>query len=452
MSHRPRNLDAAEGLIDWQRLLEFIERERELHLDESEPEKDRLMPQATMEPATTPCAVPIQEVTVVLSPSPAPPHPSSSAPAGQRLLSLDVLRGFTMFWIIGGSDLLLAIVTILSSSSAVVKAVGAQLDHPKWEGFVAWDAIMPIFLFVVGAAMPFAFAGQAQKSRPLWATYVRIARRVAVLWFLGVLVQQVRYHYDEWPQFFTQPELFNNTLQAIAVGYLVTSLALLHLSIRGQVALFFALLLGYWACIAFVPFEGYPAGTLEMTANFPLFVDMKFFADHRRDHYFTWTLTSLGFAASVLMGAMGGHILRSRLSNGRRLLTLSALGLACAASGWVWSYWLPLNRHLWTSSMILWAGGWSFLLVALFYGVIDVAKLGKWWTFPFVVIGVNALLAYVLDPFIDKLSPLAAKWLLGVPSSVSSNPLVNILDPAIEIGVIWLVLWWLYRRRIFLRA
>lgn len=410
------------------------------------------MTQATMEPVTIPCAVPKQEVTVVLSPSPAPPHPSSSSPAGQRLLSLDVLRGFTMFWIVGGSDLLLAIVKSLPSSPAAVKAFKTQLDHPTWEGFVAWDAIMPVFLFVVGAAMPFAFAKHAEEGRSLGPTYLRIARRVAVLWLLGILVQQLRYHYDEWPQFFTRPELYSNTLQAIAVGYLVTSLALLHLSIRGQVMLFFTLLLGYWACIAFVPFAGYPAGTLEMTANFPLFVDDSVFGTYRRDHYFTWTLTSLGFAASVLMGAMGGHVLRSRLSSGRRLILLSALGLTCVASGWVWSYWLPLNRHVWTSSMILWAGGWSFLLVALFYAVVDVAKFRKWWTFPFVVIGVNALLAYVLDPFIDKLSPLAAKWLLGVPLSAPSNPLVNLLDAAIEVGLIWLVLWWLYRRRWFLRA
>ena len=288
----------------------------------------------------------------------------------------------------------------------------------------------------------------AEQGQPLIAAYWRIIRRVAVLWILGIVVQHLRYHVT-WPELerFYQPELYNNALQAIAVGYLVTSLALLHLSIRGQIVLFFALLLGYWALLVFVPFGGYPAGTLTQTANFALYVDQSIFRDYRRNHYFTWTVSSLGFAASVLMGALGGHILRSRLPAARRLLALLSLGLACLASGWLWSYWLPLNRHLWTSSMILWAGGWSCLLVALFHAVVDVAKLSK-WAFPFIVIGANALTVYVLDAGVDKVTPLVAKGLIGgCPACY-----VNLLGYSLEVGALWLIAWYLYRRRIFLRA
>ena len=121
----------------------------------------------------------------------------------------------------------------------------------------------------------------------------------------------------------------------------------------------------------------------------------------RHDHSFTWVLTSLGFAATVLLGAMAGHLLRTHLSAARKLFWLVTIGLACMAVGWLWSYWLPLNRHLWTSSMVLWAGGFSFLLLALFYAVIDVAGFNR-WAFPLVVIGANALLAYVLDPLFDR--------------------------------------------------
>ena len=353
-----------------------------------------------------------------------------------------------MFWIIGGSDVLLALVTCLSSSAAVVDTVKRQLDHPRWEGFVAWDAIMPIFLFVVGAAMSLALVKRVEQGQPLGPTYWRIARRVAVLWILGIVVQHLRYHV-RWPELevFSKPELYSNTLQAIAVGYLVTSLALLHLSIRGQIVLFFVLLLGYWALLAFVPFAGYPAGTLEQTANFALYVDQSIFGDFRRGHYFTWTLTSLGFAASVLMGALGGHILRSRLPTARRLLALSSLGLGCLASGWVWSYWLPLNRHLWTSSMILWAGGWSFLLVALFHAVVDVARISR-WAFPFLVLGANALTVYVLDTVVDQITPVAAAKLIGQYPACY----VNLLSSSLEVGSLWLIAWYLYRRRILLRA
>ena len=197
-------------------------------------------------------------------------------------------------------------------------------------------------------------------------------------------------------------ELYSNALQAIAVGYLVTSLALLHLRVRGQIGLFVALVLGYGALLMFVPFAGHPAGTLERTANLPRYIDELVLGNFRHDHSFTWVMTSLGFAATVLLGAMAGHLLRARLPAGRKLLWLVTIGLACMAGGWLWSYWLPLNRHLWTSSMILWAGGISFLLVALFYAVIDVAGI-KRWAFPLVVIGANALLAYVLDPVFDRI-------------------------------------------------
>ena len=141
----------------------------------------------------------------------------------------------------------------------------------------------------------------------------------------------------------------------------------------------------------------------------------------RRDHNFTWIVSSLGFAATVLLGSMSGHLLKGRLSAGRKLLALIALGLACLGMGWLWSYWLPINRHLWTSSMILWAGGWSFLLLALFYLVIDVAGF-KRWAFFFVVIGANALLAYVFDQFFGRTFSDTLVWALGGLSSARPLP------------------------------
>jgi predicted acyltransferase len=125
-----------------------------------------------------------------------------------------------------------------------------------------------------------------------------------------------------------------------------------------------------------------------------------------------------------------------------------ALGLAFAAGGWLWSYWLPLNRHLWTSSMILWAGGLSFLLLALFYAVIDFAGI-RCWTFPFVVIGANALLAYVLDALVDPLSSTAVKAAVS-PDWPTSH--VQLYSAFLELAALWLICWLLYRRRLFLRA
>ncbi len=365
----------------------------------------------------------------------------SSAPPNQRLVSLDALRGFTMFWIMGGRELALALVACLCPMW--YDAFETQVTHPRWQGFVAWDLIMPVFLFVVGAAMPFALAKRVEGGESLWPTYARIARRFFVLWILGMVAQGSLLKY-QWEGL----EFFSNTLQAIAVGYVVASLALLHLSLKGQISLLIALIVSYWALMAFVPFDGHPAGTYEKTVNLARYIDELVLGNFRRDHSFTWILTSLGFSATVLLGTMSGHLLRGRLAAERKLVLLIGIGLALIAGGWVWSYWVPLSRHLWTSSTILWAGGWSFLLLALFYGVIDIAGI-KSWSFPFVVIGANALLAYVFDHVFDrKLSDtlvleLANQWPV---------PFDELIRAVGEVGLLWIILWYLYRNRTFLRA
>jgi predicted acyltransferase len=369
------------------------------------------------------------------------PMPSSSAPPDQRLLSLDALRGFTMFWLIGGRELALAVVACLCP--LLYDAFETQATHPKWQGFVAWDMIMPVFLFVVGVSMPFAMVKRLEQGGPLRTTYLRIARRVAVLWILGMVAQGSLLDYD-----LGHLKLYSGALQAIAIGYLVTAIALLHLPLKGQLALFASLVIGYGALLMWVPFAGHPGGTLERTVNLARYVDEYVLGNFRRDHSFTWIITSLGFVATVLLGAMAGHLLRGRLSAERKLALLVGIGLACMAGGWVWSYFLPLNRHLWTSSMILWAGGISFLLLALFYAVIDVVGVKK-WALPFIVIGANALLAYVFTYVFERVPSdtlifnLAVKW---------APPYDELLRSIAEISVLWLLLWYLYRNRTFLRA
>ncbi|MEN6459582.1 MAG: DUF5009 domain-containing protein [Thermoguttaceae bacterium] len=371
----------------------------------------------------------------------APAMPVAACP--QRVLSLDALRGLTMVWIVGGRELLVAAVQFFYPECPWIDGLKAQLDHP-WEGYVAWDFIMPMFLFVVGAALPWAMAKRMRSGGPLRPTYGRIFRRVLLLWVIGIVFQQIRY----LPGTF---EIFSNCLQAIAVGYLVTSLALLHLPVKGQVGLFVGLVAAYGAILMFVPFPGHAAGTLRADANLALWVDQIVLGPFRRAHGFTWVLSSLGFAATVLLGALAGQLLRSRLTNVRKLLWMVAIGLSCAATGWVWSYWLPLNRHVWTSSMILWAGGLSFLVLALFYAVLDVGGL-RWWSFPFIVVGANALLIYVLDSFVDKLSIAAVNWTNVFLEAEWPVQQVDLCSALVEVGVLWAICWVLYRRRIFLRA
>ncbi len=359
----------------------------------------------------------------------------------RRLLALDALRGFTMFWIVGGREVVLVLAGLVCSpSSPALHALKHQLSHARWWGFVGWDMIMPMFLFVVGAAMPLAMLNRRERGQSLKATYWRIARRVVVLWLLGILVQMIQYEPDSF-------EIYSNTLQAIAVGYLVTSLALLHLPLPGQLALLIALVMGYWGLLTYVPFAGHEAGTLTPAINFARYVNELVLGHFRRHHSFTWIVTSLGFAATVLLGAMAGHLLRAKITVQRRLFWLAGIGLALMAVGWEWSYWMPLNRHLWTSSMIVWTGGCSFVALAMFYAVIDVGGF-HWWAFPFIVIGSNALLAYLLDPVLDAWSEFFLV-ILGEHKVLSwGRPLLDIG----QFAILWLVLWVLYRKRLFWRV
>jgi predicted acyltransferase len=182
--------------------------------------------------------------------------------------------------------------------------------------------------------------------------------------------------------------------------------------------------------------------------NFARYVDELVLGGFRRNHNFTWIVTSAGFAATVLMGAMAGRLLRTAWPAGRKLGVLAGVGLACVILGELWNPLLPINRHIWTSSLIVWTGGWCLLLLALFYAVIDVAGIRR-WAFFFVVIGANALLAYVFAEVYGRtmsgvlVNNLAAQW---------SPPYDELLQAGAEVGVLWLILLYLYRNRTFLRA
>jgi predicted acyltransferase len=345
-----------------------------------------------------------------------------------------------MFWLIGGREFVIAAAACINTSLGDV--VETQLTHPHWEGFVAWDTIMPMFLFMVGTSMPFAFGKRLLQRESMGSIYGRIIRRVILLWILGMIAQGLLKNSSG------NIELYSNTLQAIAVGYLVTSIALLNFSLIGQIGLFAALVLGYWITLTFIPFAGHPGGTLAQTVNLPRYIDELILGHFRRDHDFTWIVTSMGFSATVLLGALAGHLLRGRLLAKQKLVIMVVVGYLCLAAGWLWSYWLPLNRHLWTSSMIIWTGGLCFLYLALFYAVIDMKGV-KSWAFFFVVIGANALFAYMFDEVFGR---TISDTLVLQTSKQLPTPYDGFLCALAEIVVLWLILYYLYKKRSFVRV
>jgi len=425
---------------------------------------------------------------------------TEAAPARKRVFSIDALRGFDMFWIIGGLPLVIAIIKIFCDQPPAWLAnmpgwlqdlftLETQTGHAAWEGFTAWDMVMPLFLFIVGAAMPFSFAKRREEGQGILDTYWRVFRRVLVLWVLGMAIQGHLLDFRvggaiEGGVVHSPLALFSNTLQAIAVGYLVSSILILHFPLFVQILAVALLLIGYWLLMLLVPFVGTEAGTLAPSRNLARYIEDAVFMPFRdlEALNYTWILSSMGFAATVLLGVFGGRVVKSYLSGLSKVLWLTAIGAVCLALGYVWSGWMEeffdftlvgdwrclCIKHIWSSSMVLWSAGWCYLLLALFYLLLDVIGL-RFLGWFFVVIGANSIFAYVISHLVDftqiaKGSDNAVGFVGGLARYLTSvkdatlGPLEpwNSIGPAIvplgAVVILWLILLYMYRKGTFLKV
>lgn len=367
------------------------------------------------------------------------PPPDSNEPPGarERLLSLDALRGFDMFWIVGGREILFAAAALIGGG-ATPAWLRHQMSHVPWEGFAVYDLIMPLFLFLSGVTIP--LSARRWRTQPRRQVYARIARRIALLWVFGMIAQGNLLEFD-----LSRLRLYSNTLQAIASGYLIAALAELHLTrLPGRLLLCAALLGGYWLLLTQVPVPGMGRVLLEPRANLALWVDEQILGRFRDGTTYAWILASLTFGATVQLGTFAGHLLLDeRRTRERRAALLALAGVGCLAAGWLWGQWFPVIKHLWTSSMVLWAGGWSYLLLASFLWIVDI-RGWRLWTWPFVVLGANAITVYMIAHVIPV-------------ESLAARP--RVLPPGSLVGAVGVFLlfsllpcWLLYRRGWFLRV
>lgn len=368
--------------------------------------------------------------------APAPDSPATPIPGTKpRLASLDALRGFNMFWLIGGELLVLRTASWISKDNATV---ARALSHAGFGEFPhAWDLVMPLFLFMSGVAMAFSgpwAPGGAKHDRARW---LKIVRRVIILWILGMAIQGNLLSYRPERMVF-----FSNTLQAIAVGGLIAELVALLPGSRSRIAATLALPAAYFAITAS------SGGGYAHDTNVAIRIDDAVMGPGRGDRDYAWILPSLNFGFTTLIGAHAGRRLRGDSGVWQKTAGLAGAGVVALLLSALVAPVEPVNKHLWTGSFALWSGGWCLLLLAGFYGVVDGLGFRR-WTFPLRVIGMNALVAYLLGEFLN-LRPVAGVFTRGFKGLVSGE-LYAVIEAGGLVLLIWLILYGLYRKQAFLK-
>lgn len=374
-----------------------------------------------------------------------PAAPTPAAPS-KRLMSLDALRGFDMFWIIGADSLFMSIKKI--SPDGIIGAVADQLDHVPWEGFRFYDLIFPLFVFIIGVSVVFSLGGKMETTSRA-ALSGQIFRRFLILYVLGL------FYYGGISAGFDKVRLLG-VLQRLAFCYLAAGLAFVWLKPRGVATLCGGILVGYWAMMTFISVPGHGAGVFEEGKNLANYVDSKYLPLFKWDgtHDPEGMLSTLPAMASGLLGVMAGLLLRSQAFAGdMKVRILVVAGILSVLTGFLWGLQFPVIKKLWTSSYVLVAGGFSAILLGLFYHLVDL-KNHRGWCKPFVWIGMNSITIYMISNLINMED--VAKRLVGGPVVESMNQNLThgageLLVAAVGLGLCLVIVKFLHDRKIFLK-
>ena len=376
----------------------------------------------------------------------APQEPAVAQPAPvRRLLSLDALRGFDMFWIMGGEEIFHVLAKTTGWAWAIVMA--DQFTHVAWNGYRPYDNIFPLFLFLAGVSTPYSIGSRLAKGDSQGKLARKIIWRGFVLVLLGIIYNN---------GLFEKPLAdmrFPSVLGRIGLAGMFAQLIYLYVrNERARYGIFAGILLGYWALLMLVPVPGFGAGNLSMEGSLVGYIDRLVMPGrlYKVVHDPEGLLSTLPAIATGLLGVFAGMLLRRRdTSEGRKIQQLALAGIVCLALGWLWNPVFPVNKNLWTSSFVLVAGGWSLLLLSLFYWIVDVRNIRR-WAFFFVVIGMNSILIYLAGEVIDF--EHASHYLFDGLLHFFSEP-VRALGAVIGfLAVKWAFLYFLYKKNVFLRV
>ena len=370
--------------------------------------------------------------------------PLESNFTSQRLYSLDALRGFDMFWIMGAEEIFH--LTAKATNAPFWTIIANQFTHPAWNGFHFYDLIFPLFLFIAGVATPYSVGRELQKGKTKNEVLWRVVKRGLILVILGIIA-------NNGLQLKPLAEVrFGSVLGRIGLAYMFANIIYIYSKRNAQIIWFCALLIGYWLLLKFNSAPGFPMGDLTMEGNFASYIDRsilpgKLYLIIHDPEGLVSTIPAIG---TGLLGILAGSYLKNTDINGaRKALYLAIAGIIFIGLGWFWNYDFPINKNLWTSSFVLNVGGISLLLLSLFYYIIDVLGYRR-WSFFFRVIGMNSILIYMSGHFInwEYTTEGFFKWLgqwIGDPFGAVAMAICYVM-------IKWAFLYFMYKKKVFLRV
>lgn len=374
-----------------------------------------------------------------------------------RLVSLDVFRGIAIASM------------ILVNNPGSWDHIYPPLEHAEWHGCTPTDLVFPFFLFIVGVAMPFSLAKYTPENRPTPQVYTRIIRRGLILFALGLLLTLSTMLLD---LLFKGIALDFSTirimgvLQRIGLAYVIAAFAVLKLPQRGLWIFAGVVLMAYWVAMQLIPVPGYGAGNLTAEGNLGGYIDSILLG---KKHLYKGGLfdpeglfSTLPSVVTVLIGYFTGLWLKKQPVKNQTSINLLIVGLAFLVVGKLWDFVFPINKALWTSSYVVYTGGWALLVLALCYQLIEVRGL-KRWGFPLEVMGLNAIFLFVGSGLLGRLlmkTPIGnstdaisvktwiyQNWFSGWAGDLNGSLLFAIAN----IILWWVILYGMYRRRWFLK-
>lgn len=366
--------------------------------------------------------------------------------SGKRLYSLDALRGFDMFWIMGGAGIFAGLATL--TNWPVLNWWAGQLEHVPWHGFKFYDMIFPLFLFIAGISFPFSIAKRTAMNESRSSIYKHVISRGLILVLLGII-------YNNAVRFDIGNLRYGSVLGRIGLAWMFAAIIFMNTRLTWRIVWFWALLTGYWLLLLLFPAHDLGSSDpFSQTGNLASYIDRLIMPGklYLGNHDPEGLMSTVPAISTALLGMFTGEFMMSDYLNDkpkRKVFYLLLAAITMMFLGKIWDLAFPINKNLWSSSFVCFVGGLSLLLFAIFYLIIDVWNFRK-WAFFFVVIGMNPITIYLANRIIN-FNHASDFFFKGFISLFPEN-WGQLLDGVAYTAIGWIFLYILYRKKIFLKV